>query len=400
MSYGGDTLKQIWDNTQVKHQADFSGSKGIDIHREVTGESVVNLESTNERLGDAIDDILSNRSGDPSRAGLDSNNVFVYDQTNSIGTDVAPIEVNELLADVSSRKHDYGERGNLIFDFLDKLGESDEDFELLELFTDKEFFNEMFEDYGEEDSELDFKDFRKFDFKEFGEDLGFKLDFNEKNNTLKVAFANEDSGYEMKTSTKSKTKSRKVKKPNPNANSRATKKSNNSHRSKKAEQAEKPKRSEKASKSRIKDFEYQANTKDTSMAGVFSNIKDKPSEGVSKQGKEIFNLMKNLSQAENAQEIEVAELFVSEDSFKELVAEHGDGMKMDHEAFKEFDFSELEDDLGVEIEYEEEDGEAELSIEKAEPEMIEETVEEVVQEEVTEKVEVAASDKSDKKEED
>jgi len=64
MVYGQDALAQIWQQTQLQHNALSDGSQNIDIHKETTGQSITKLNAQNQRLGDAIDDIQGNIAGE------------------------------------------------------------------------------------------------------------------------------------------------------------------------------------------------------------------------------------------------------------------------------------------------------------------------------------------------
>lgn len=198
MVYGQDALAQIWQQTQLQHNALSDGSQNIDIHKETTGQSITKLNAQNQRLGDAIDDIQGNIAGEATV--ISNTHGGNTNRANTIGTEGvsanllnADDDVSLLFEDVQLRKDDYGEKGNNIYDFLDALGESEEDFDLLEFFTNEDTFENAYEMYGKGD--VDFEDFVKFDFGKFDDDLGFEIDFDDKDNTLTLYFPDADTGY-------------------------------------------------------------------------------------------------------------------------------------------------------------------------------------------------------------
>ncbi|NQY79804.1 MAG: hypothetical protein HRT47_05775 [Candidatus Caenarcaniphilales bacterium] len=363
MAYGQDLLAQIGQQAQAEHAARRQGSESIDIHRETTGESITKLESQNQRLGDAIDDIQTNTAGDTRTGGnrtvtRNTNTTSRTDTRNTndgrtggaeqgVSTSLlsADDDVSVLFDDVKFREKDYGHTGNKIYDFLDALGNSNEDFDLLDLYSNKNTFDTAYDTHGQ--GNLSHDDFLDFDYSKFGDDLGFEIDFDKQQGQLTLFFNQADTGYHFADEDGGSDHS--------NTNSAASSvdsgsESGSAGRSNKS--GGKKTRTER--RPRLK---YKGNARGKKKINkLFKNMDPELKEDISNFGKKVFGFIKNMFQ--DGENMKFGKLFSDKDKFDDKWSEYGDGSHMSHQEFKDYavnDIQELDESLGVEIRFKEGD---------------------------------------------
>ena len=338
-----------------------AGAKQIDIAAEI-GRPSRKLQSQNQNLGDALDDITgtkrdANRLNTNTRTVPRTNKTQQNNRTNNNTADgqgfstslLASEDVSIVFKDVKMRDENYGYDGNQIFDLLDALGESDEDFDLEELFTDKDVFKSANDNYG--NPELTFNEFKSFDYDKFGFDLGFAIDFDKETDQLSLIFPNGDNTYQYGNEDGDEINVTASPDNSGRSNNRGrfenNGRSNGTERSDRTESSGKNRR-----KRRSKRINHTGNARrKRRIKKLFKNFDGNIGEGVSSKGKSIGAFISNMLDSDK--NFRIGKLFKNERFFDRMFEKFGDDSQMSHEEFKNHDFSELDADLGVAIRFEE-----------------------------------------------